>query len=99
MSKCTNSDCIRSAYVCYNLNTRIKRNTNSNVSVFTAECVALNDGLDLAISHKNKNFAIFCDCQSTLQYLASIKTGLPQNSDSQNPDTHNPDSQNPDTHN
>uniref|UniRef100_A0ABD2WZH3 RNase H type-1 domain-containing protein n=1 Tax=Trichogramma kaykai TaxID=54128 RepID=A0ABD2WZH3_9HYME len=40
-------------------------------SIFTAECIALSEAMNFALSHVNANFLIFCDSLSVLQSLSS----------------------------
>ena len=67
------SDCY-----CPRLNIRKTRSISSLVSIFTAECIAINDAMQIAIDNKIYNFNIFTDSLSALQSLnipcISIKT-------------------------
>ena len=52
---------------------------NSKASVYTAECVAIDDALDIAKQNPDCNFLIFSDSQSALQALNSNKISISTN--------------------
>lgn len=79
-SKIQGSNYVGSACICHNLGIFTKKSLDINASVFTAECAALKDALDLAICNKQHNFLIFSDSLSALQSLQSLKTGIRTNS-------------------
>ena len=52
---------------------------NSKASVYTAECVAIDDALDIAKQNPDCNFLIFSDSLSALQALKSNKISISTN--------------------
>ena len=61
------------------LDHKIKRKLNPNASVYTAECVALCDALDLAITNSNRNTYIFTDSLSVLLSLRAFSSSIKTN--------------------
>lgn len=74
------SDCVGSACICPELNIYFKKSINCNASIFTAECVALNDALDIALSYENCSFLVFTDSLSALQSLQYTDLNIKINS-------------------
>lgn len=68
-SKVLGAKRVGSACVSPALNVHVKRSMNNNASVFTAECVALSDAVNIAITLSNTNIHIFSDSLSALQSL------------------------------
>lgn len=60
-------------------NVAIQRSIDKSASIFTAECIALNDAMDTALNIKNKNVFIFSDSMSALQSLQSAKIDIKTN--------------------
>lgn len=79
-SKVTSNRSVGTACVCPELSIRIKRSIPLVASVFTAECMALNDAMDVALANRQCSFLIFSDSLSALQSLKSnyisIKTNF-----------------------
>ncbi|KZC13179.1 hypothetical protein WN55_05512 [Dufourea novaeangliae] len=71
---------VGSACICPELNINKKRSINHSASVFTAECIALNDAFDITLEHQGHRFLIFSDSLSTLQALQSPKIDVKINS-------------------
>ena len=72
-SKISSSNYVGSACFCPDLNIRSSKSIAHNASVFTAECIALSDALDIALSNNNTNFLIYSDSLSVLQRIRSTK--------------------------
>ena len=62
---------VGSACICPDTNSIIQRSIDKNASVFTAECIALNDALTLSLRFKNKNIDIYTDSLSVLQAIST----------------------------
>ncbi|XP_034194193.2 uncharacterized protein LOC117610666 [Osmia lignaria lignaria] len=77
-SKSKESPSVGSACMCKDLNILTTRSIHKDSSIFTAECVAISDAMDIALKHPNRKFLIFTDSLSVLLALthptASIKT-------------------------
>ncbi|XP_076301407.1 uncharacterized protein LOC143219277 [Lasioglossum baleicum] len=74
-----NVDYVGCSCVCYDLNIRFKKSIDRNVSIFTAECWALCDVMDVTLQHRNRSFAIFTDSLSVLLILNSISFKIRKN--------------------
>lgn len=70
-SKKTDNSCVGSACFCDDLNIIKTKSIEKQASVCTAECIALNDALDIALENKHHNVCIFSDSLSALQVLKS----------------------------
>lgn len=71
---------VGSACICPQLNYYSKHRLNEFSSVFTAECVALNEAFDIALKNLDKNICIYTDPLSALQTLKSTKNSIKINS-------------------
>lgn len=56
------------------LNLEISKSLNNLASIFTAECTAINEAMNIALRSNENNVLIFTDSLSALQSLNSIKT-------------------------
>ncbi|XP_043262448.1 uncharacterized protein LOC122403160 [Colletes gigas] len=76
--KSKNSVSVGSACVCSGLDKTVVRSITKNASIFTAESIALNDAVKIALNQPNQNFLIYSDSLSALLSLeltdANIKT-------------------------
>ena len=79
-SKVEGSVAVGCACVCPGLNLTKLVSINNKASIFTAECMALSDAMNVAIANKNRNIKIFTDSLSAVQSL-----GNPRNNASINP--------------
>ncbi|XP_043479897.1 uncharacterized protein LOC122509729 [Leptopilina heterotoma] len=70
-SKVSSRSYVGSACICPELSICIRKSMPCEASVFTAECVALSDALDVALEHRSHSFLIFSDSLSALQSLKS----------------------------
>ena len=52
---------------------------NRETSVYTAECIALDDAFEIAANQRDKKFLIFSDSLSALQSLQSTKLKITTN--------------------
>ncbi|XP_058796888.1 uncharacterized protein LOC131667474 [Phymastichus coffea] len=68
------------ACYCPDLNIHIKKALHSRASVYTAECLALNEAIDIAFLTKNREIFIFSDSLSALESLKSTKINSTTNS-------------------
>ena len=75
-SKSANSVSTGSACYCPNLNKSITSSIVKFASVFTAECIAINDAVKLALTRPNENVDIFTDSLSALQTLENTKLNV-----------------------
>lgn len=75
-SKILESESVGFACYCQRLNISICKNLNSHASVFTAECLALREALDIALQNPGNNFFIFSDSLSALQALENPKIDI-----------------------
>ena len=64
---------VGSACVCPSLNIIIQRNINCQATIYTAECIGISDGLDIALKEHNKNNVIFSDSLSALESLQNCR--------------------------
>lgn len=71
---------VGSACIYPSLGLQVKKSIYVGASVFTAECITINDALDIALSHKDCNFLIFSDSLSALESLKSINLNIKTNS-------------------
>lgn len=69
-----------SACIAPQIDVHTKRKIDSSSSVYTAECVALNDALDIALDNSDRDIYIFTDSLSALQTLQSAKLNIKTNS-------------------
>ncbi|XP_076235116.1 uncharacterized protein LOC143179689 [Calliopsis andreniformis] len=67
---------VGSACICPELKACIKRTINCNASIFTAECIALNDALDIVLLHTGYSFLIFSVSLSALLSLQSHRLDI-----------------------
>ena len=65
-SKISGANSVGSACICPELNISIKRSIPKTCSVFTAECIAPKDALEIALLHAEHNYKIFTDSLSVL---------------------------------
>ena len=65
-----------SAVFCPTFNKKVQRKLDRNTSVFTAECIAMCDALDLALEKSNSNICIFTDSLSLLSSLQKISLDI-----------------------
>ncbi|CAK9810914.1 hypothetical protein ANTPLA_LOCUS6726 [Anthophora plagiata] len=79
-SKGSDSNCIGAAYFCPKLDQVSKKCINKRASIFTAECIAINDALNLAVNNNDRNFLLFSDALSVLSSLNSSKMDIRTNS-------------------
>lgn len=70
-SKVSSNACVGAACICPGLGISIRKSITFRASVFTAECIALNESLNIALNHKYCNFLIFSDSLSALESLKS----------------------------
>ncbi|XP_076287597.1 uncharacterized protein LOC143212571 [Lasioglossum baleicum] len=68
-SKSKNSVSVGTACVCNDLDITVVRSLTKNASIFTAESIALNDAVKIALNYPNQNFLIFTDSLSALLSL------------------------------
>lgn len=61
---------VGSACVCPELNYVKTRSVNPKASVYTAECLALADAMEIALAHKDRDINIFSDSLSALMTLS-----------------------------
>lgn len=78
-SKVAGSNSVGSACICRELNISIKRSIPITASVFTAECIALNDALDISLRNTENNIQIFTDSLSALLCLQNPKIDIKTN--------------------
>lgn len=57
----------------------VKKSLDINASVYTAECAALDEAMNIALANKNSNFIIFSDSRSSLQSLNSLNLNVKTN--------------------
>lgn len=69
-SKDRGSNTVGLAVVCPSLDIKIQRKLDPNTSVFTAECMAINEAMDIALKKLNHTIYIFTD---SLSILTSLK--------------------------
>ncbi|XP_011313084.1 uncharacterized protein [Fopius arisanus] len=67
------------ACVCPQLNIRLSKSINNRASVYTAECMAINEAMNIAIQHQEKKIHIFSDCLSALQALEQVNLNMRTN--------------------
>lgn len=72
-SKIESSKSLGAACFCPDLNISIRKAINQTGSVYTAECFALSNALDIALKNIHQNYVIFSDSLSALQSLQSVK--------------------------
>ncbi|XP_058800080.1 uncharacterized protein LOC131669309 [Phymastichus coffea] len=70
-SKTPDGISVGAATVCDRLNVSIMTKLDNRESVFTAECIAINEAVKIALNHTNQNVIIFTD---SLSALLSLKT-------------------------
>lgn len=75
-SKILDAETVGSACYCPRLSITSCTSLNSYASVFTAECVALRDTLDISLKNPGHNFYIFSDSLSALQSLETPKIDI-----------------------
>lgn len=78
-SKVLSNKSVGTACVCPELGISFKRSIPPDASVYTAECIALNDAMDVALDNRNCNFLIFSDSLSALQSLKSCTISVKTN--------------------
>ena len=64
---------VGSACVCSELNAMHTRSIIFKASVYTAECMAISDALDIALNNNDRNINIFTDSLSVVQTLSCPK--------------------------
>ena len=75
-SKSAESISVGTACICDALNRRIIKSINKSSSIFTAECVALNDAGELALNCSEQKIFIFTDSLSALIALENHKFNI-----------------------
>ena len=65
-----------SVVFCPTFNKKVQRKLDRNISVFTAECIAMCDALDLALEKSNCNICIFTNSLSLLSSLQKISLDI-----------------------
>ena len=75
-SKSTDSVSTGSACYCPYLNESIAISTVKFASIFTAECIAINEAVKLALTRPNENADIFSDSLSALQALQNSQLSI-----------------------
>ncbi|XP_011299754.1 uncharacterized protein [Fopius arisanus] len=78
-SKVKGTNSVGAACFCPQLDVKITKSINPKSSVFTAECIALNDALELALRHTDQTICIFTDCLSALEALNRPKLLIKDN--------------------
>ena len=78
-SKVKGNNYTGSACICPDLDICIQRSLNRETSVYTAECIALDDAFEIAANQRDKKFLIFSDSLSALQSLQSTKLKITTN--------------------
>lgn len=71
--------CVGASCVAPDNDIRICRKVHSNSSIFTAECIALNDALDICLSNVTLDYFIFTDSRSALEALNSTRSNVKTN--------------------
>ena len=68
-------------YACISpqINVAINKKILCSASVYTAECIALNEALTLALNNQNRNICIFSDSLSAITSLQNIKFNIKVN--------------------
>lgn len=72
-SKSKYANSVGCSCVCDELNVTVNRSFPRETSIFTAECIALNEAVDIAINNSNNNFMIITDSLSALNSINSSK--------------------------
>lgn len=78
-SKISTVKSVSSASYCSQLNTQILNSINTNASIYTAECLAIDNAIKIALENKNKNVTIVCDSLSALEALGNPKISVKTN--------------------
>lgn len=78
-SKGGESKSVGSACVCMDLDIINHISSDSNASIYTAECLALSSALDVALQHPHLNFNIFTDSLSIVQSLKTPPNSIYSN--------------------
>ena len=78
-SKSGTSISVGSACFCDELNETVSRSGNKITSTFTAECIALNDAVNIALINPNRNVLVFTDSLNTLISLENASFNLRTN--------------------
>ena len=78
-SKITNANFVGSSCLCPSLHFHVENSINPMASVFTAECIALNDALEFALQFNNVDIFILSDSLSALTSLQSNKKSVKTN--------------------
>ena len=78
-SKITNSQSVGSACVVNDLESYSTKSLTKNASIFTAECIALNQAIEHALTTPNKNAIIFTDSLSAITSLINLKINIQSN--------------------
>ena len=65
-----NARSVGSACICEDLNVTTLKSNSKFMSIFTAECIAINDALNIALLHLNRSVNI---CSDSLSALLSLK--------------------------
>lgn len=63
------------AYICLELNLVQTSAINHNASIYTAECKALVDAMQISLKNKDRNVDIFTDSLSAVQVLGGYSIG------------------------
>ncbi|XP_058799961.1 uncharacterized protein LOC131669237 [Phymastichus coffea] len=71
-----NNEYVGAACICPKLNFVIQRKMNPYTSIFTAECIAISDALDLVTNVPHKATMIFTDSLSVLESLQNCKIDI-----------------------
>lgn len=69
-SKNQSEKSVGTAVICPDLNVTFTRSITPHASIYTAECLAICDAMDIALQNKNTNVNIYSDSLSALQNLS-----------------------------
>lgn len=78
-SKCKDAPSAGAACVCDELQAYFKISIHNTASIFTAECIALNKAMDIALANPGKDFRVFSDSLSALSSLQNLKYSIKVN--------------------
>ena len=74
-SKMLNAPSTGAACICPDLNIQIQKSISTKASVYTAECIALECALEIALENSEYDFLIFSDSLSVLQSIQTPSSG------------------------
>lgn len=78
-SKTENASSVGIACVTHDPPTHSVKSINQNASIFTAECIALNQAVDYALTKPNENAIIFTDSLSAIMSLRNLMINVKSN--------------------